>query len=166
MLKKHKRFCPPKQEELDLKPKQLNETFDLPKSEVVDVPSEVVDVPSTKPEVEETKPEAVIPTPSETEDEPLPPAPKGAYNLDFLDNLDDPNFNPFETKTKVENKFETKSDSPPKVEKVETSPVEEPSTANQKTENDSDQLNVDFEPPKRAPPKLGQNRPKKSDKGR
>ena len=26
---------------------------------------------------------------------------KGGYNLDFLDNLDDPNFNPFETKTKV-----------------------------------------------------------------
>ena len=29
------------------------------------------------------------------------PKPKGAYNLDFLDNLDDPNFNPFETKSNI-----------------------------------------------------------------
>ncbi|XP_063604729.1 transforming acidic coiled-coil-containing protein 3-like isoform X8 [Penaeus indicus] len=39
------------------------------------------------------------------EDLPIPPS-KG-YNLDFLDNLDDPNFNPFATKTSVSN-------SPPK----------------------------------------------------
>ena len=130
---------------MDLKPKQLNETFDLP-----------------QPEVQETKPE-VQPAPEPEEE--LPPAPKGAYNLDFLDNLDDPNFNPFETKTKVENKFETKpdSESPKKVEAIEKIPVEEP--ANKNTENDSDQLNLDFEPPKRAPPKLGQNRPKKAIKG-
>ena len=38
--------------------------------------------------------------PSEVE-EPLPK--RGGYNLDFLDNLDDPNFNPFETKAKVSN---------------------------------------------------------------
>eukprot|EP00091_Calanus_sinicus_P020571 TRINITY_DN5693_c0_g1_i2.p1 TRINITY_DN5693_c0_g1~~TRINITY_DN5693_c0_g1_i2.p1 ORF type:complete len:184 (-),score=61.99 TRINITY_DN5693_c0_g1_i2:131-682(-) len=38
------------------------------------------------------------------EDAPVPPA-KG-YNLDFLDQLDDPNFNPFETKTAVKNQFE------------------------------------------------------------
>ena len=93
---------------MDLKPKQLNETFDLSQSETqpeVVSPPEVAEVP--KPEVKEPEPEAVISPPKE---EPLPPAPKGAYNLDFLDNLDDPNFNPFETKTKVENKFETKSD--------------------------------------------------------
>lgn len=145
------------QEELDLKPKQLNETFDLPQSETdVVSPPEVAEVP--KPEVKEAEPEATPP-----EEESLPPPPKGAYNLDFLDNLDDPNFNPFETKTKVENKFETKSDSPPKIENVEKPVVEE--SANQKTENDSDQLNLDFEPPKRAPPKLGQNRPKKAIKG-
>ena len=151
------------QEELDLKPKQLNETFDLPQSEPqpdVVSPPEVAEVP--KPKVNETEPEVVIPPP-EAEEEPLPPAPKGAYNLDFLDNLDDPNFNPFETKTKVENKFETKSDPPPKIEKVEKPVVE--ASANQKPENDSDQLNLDFEPPKRAPPKLGQNRPKKAIKG-
>ena len=29
------------------------------------------------------------------------PLPKGAYNLDFLDNLDDPNFNPFQSKSKM-----------------------------------------------------------------
>merc|ERR1711962_631078 len=39
------------------------------------------------------------------EDLPVPPA-KG-YNLDFLDNLDDPNFNPFETKTAVLNNFDS-----------------------------------------------------------
>lgn len=33
-----------------------------------------------------------------------PPLPKSSgYNLDFLDKLDDPNFNPFETKAKVQN---------------------------------------------------------------
>jgi len=41
----------------------------------------------------------------EEEDVPVPPA-KG-YNLDFLDNLDDPNFNPFETKTAVLNNFDS-----------------------------------------------------------
>ncbi|XP_037778110.1 lisH domain-containing protein C1711.05-like isoform X3 [Penaeus monodon] len=37
----------------------------------------------------------------DTEDIPIPP--KKAYNLDFLDNLEDPNFNPFATKTVVRN---------------------------------------------------------------
>merc|ERR1712042_38418 len=32
--------------------------------------------------------------------------PSKGYNLDFLDNLDDPNFNHFETKTAVKNQFE------------------------------------------------------------
>ena len=169
-----------------MKPKQLNETFDLPQPEVVSppVPSvtdeakpEVQDskpvVEESKPEVEESKPEIQEskpevcdqPPPPEAEEE-LPPAPKGAYNLDFLDNLDDPNFNPFETKTKVENKFETKPDSetPKKVEASESS-EKSSEPANKNTENDSDQLNLDFEPPKRAPPKLGQNRPKKAIKG-
>ncbi|XP_042891226.1 transforming acidic coiled-coil-containing protein 3-like isoform X5 [Penaeus japonicus] len=36
-----------------------------------------------------------------TEEIPIPP--KKAYNLDFLDNLEDPNFNPFATKTVVRN---------------------------------------------------------------
>merc|ERR1719474_2230588 len=47
----------------------------------------------------------------EEEDLPVPPA-KG-YNLDFLDNLDDPNFNPFETKTAIKNNFGTSSVVPP-----------------------------------------------------
>jgi hypothetical protein len=34
------------------------------------------------------------------EEEERVPAPKG-YNLDFLDNLDDPSFNPFQTKTAI-----------------------------------------------------------------
>ena len=29
------------------------------------------------------------------------PIPKGSYNMDFLDNLDDPNFNPFKSKSKI-----------------------------------------------------------------
>merc|ERR1719234_1421503 len=41
----------------------------------------------------------------EEEDVPIPPA-KG-YNLDFLDKLDDPNYNPFETKTAVLNNFDS-----------------------------------------------------------
>jgi hypothetical protein len=38
------------------------------------------------------------------EEEERVPAPKG-YNLDFLDNLDDPSFNPFQTKTAIKVKF-------------------------------------------------------------
>ena len=34
---------------------------------------------------------------TELQDQPKP----SGYNLDFLDNLDDPNFNPFATKSKV-----------------------------------------------------------------
>jgi len=99
----------------------------------------------------------------------LPPAPKGAYNLDFLDNLDDPNFNPFETKTKVENKFdekiETKQPDVPKEQPTKAQPEvqsEKPDVPSEKPDVASenlDELNVDFEPPKRAPPKLGQRRP-------
>merc|ERR1719490_377758 len=37
----------------------------------------------------------------------LPAVPKKSYNMDFLDQLDDPNFNPFETKTAVKAQFDT-----------------------------------------------------------
>merc|ERR1712173_234830 len=53
---------------------------------------------ATKPVVEEVK--------NETEEVDEVKVPSKAYNLDFLDNLDDPNFNPFETKTAVVEKFE------------------------------------------------------------
>merc|ERR1719322_725585 len=43
----------------------------------------------------------------EKEEEELPVPPAKGYNLDFLDNLDDPNFNPFETKTAVLNNFDS-----------------------------------------------------------
>merc|ERR1712142_1230571 len=47
------------------------------------------------------------PQPVEAEEsEDVIPVPSKGYNLDFLDKLDDPNFNPFETKTAVVNKFE------------------------------------------------------------
>ena len=39
----------------------------------------------------------------EAEEEERVPVPGKAYNLDFLDKLDDPNFNPFETKSSVTN---------------------------------------------------------------
>merc|ERR1712130_89824 len=46
----------------------------------------------------------------EEDDSPAPPS--KSYNLDFLDKLDDPNFNPFETKTAVQNHFETTESAP------------------------------------------------------
>ena len=39
----------------------------------------------------------------------LPAAPKSGYNLDFLDKLDDPNFDPFATNTKVNNDLTSNS---------------------------------------------------------
>ena len=47
----------------------------------------------------------------EVDEEPIP-TPKGAYNMDF-DNFDDPNFNPFETKTKVVETFDEPGDETP-----------------------------------------------------
>ena len=58
--------------------------------------------------------------------------PKGGYNLDFLDNLDDPGFNPFETKTKVVNAFgasdnaEINKDAKDIAEDLNTNDVKEP----------------------------------------
>ena len=60
------------------------------------------------------------------EDE-LPLPAKGAYKIDF-DQFDDPNFNPFETKTKVVENFEVKANPTPTVESVpeqtETAPAQ------------------------------------------
>merc|ERR1719234_3087585 len=56
------------------------------------------------------KPEPVEEKPTESpkdEEDDLPAAPKKSYNMDFLDQLDDPNFNPFETKTAVKEQFDT-----------------------------------------------------------
>lgn len=47
--------------------------------------------------------------PSETQEEDEPVPPKKGYNLDFLDNLDDPNFNPFTLKTTVTNSPDKKN---------------------------------------------------------
>merc|ERR1712106_1245728 len=49
--------------------------------------------------------------------------PSKGYNLDFLDQLDDPNFNPFETKTAVVNNFD------------ENQPITEASELSQENEN-------------------------------
>ena len=49
-------------------------------------------------QVEEEKPS------TEADDQIVPPT--KSYNLDFLDNLDDPNFNPFATKTAVKESFD------------------------------------------------------------
>ena len=50
--------------------------------------------------------EAPVELDAEEQEEDAVKVPSKGYNLDFLDNLDDPNFNPFETKTSVVNKFE------------------------------------------------------------
>ena len=75
-------------------------------------------------------------------EEDIPAVPSKGYNLDFLDNLDDPNFNPFETKTAVVNKFE---DSP-----------SEPAPPAQEFETKSDEIKsqeVSDEPVKEKPKK-------------
>ena len=73
------------------------------------------------------------------DDIPVPPA--KTYNLDFLDNLDDPNFNPFQTKTAIQDNFGT---SAPVEEKpipalgtaapVEGNPIPAPGTADPNAE--------------------------------
>lgn len=52
------------------------------------------------------KPVPTVEAESATESEDVIPVPSKGYNMEFLDQLDDPNFNPFETKTAVKNNFE------------------------------------------------------------
>merc|ERR1711974_380748 len=59
--------------------------------------------PAKKPEPVEDKPTEA----AKDEEDDLPAVPKKSYNRDFLDQLDDPNFNPFETKTAVKEQFDT-----------------------------------------------------------
>merc|ERR1712013_324692 len=64
--------------------------------------------------------ERVPPIESEqTETEDVIPVPSKGYNLDFLENIDDPNFNPFETKTAVKNQFDATESLPVKEEASE-----------------------------------------------
>jgi hypothetical protein len=77
-----------------------------------------------------------------------PIAPKGAYSVDF-DKFDDPNFNPFETKKAMSNSPTNIPECKPVV------PVNEAPT-----DEIMNELETGFEPPKRAPPKLGANRKK------
>merc|ERR1711884_875118 len=84
-------------------------------------PSQTAAKPAEKAEPTETatKPEAKPPAKKALPKKPwLKPKkkPGKSYNLDFLDNLDDPNFNPFETKTAVINKFEDSSPVKPSAE--------------------------------------------------
>jgi len=74
-----------------------------------------------------------------------PPPPTGAYSME-VDKFDDPNFNPFASKKAMQN-------SPP------GSPAPKPQVS---VAEEEDALNVEIEPPKRAPPKLGANRKKVS----
>merc|ERR1712004_269974 len=73
--------------------------------------------------------------PVKEEEEGPVPAAKG-YNLDFLDKMDDPNFNPFETKTAVIEKFD--SSAPQEENGAETSLNQNPSQDKQETKQ-SDQ---------------------------
>merc|ERR1712106_555494 len=58
----------------------------------------------TKPAAKPKKPVEPVEDANDEDNTPLPPAKN--YNMDFLDKLDDPNFNPFETKTAVKNQFD------------------------------------------------------------
>ena len=61
----------------------------------------------------------------EAEECPEEKIPSKGYNLDFLDNLDDPNFNPFETKASIDQNFDDPSDTTPeKFTSQETPEVE------------------------------------------
>ena len=65
--------------------------------------------------------------PTESLEDPIP-APAKGYNLDFLDNMDDPNFNPFVTKTNVVddvNKNNLTESSPAKLTKSPISKLKE-----------------------------------------
>merc|ERR1712029_398425 len=65
--------------------------------------------------------EAPVDLDAEEQEEDAVKVPNKGYNLDFLDNLDDPNFNPFETKTSVVNKFEDSPSEPaPPAQEFET----------------------------------------------
>ena len=101
----------------------------------------------------EIKEENAINPPEEVEEEVKVPS-KG-YNLDFLDNLDDPNLNPFQTKTAIVDKFD---DSPP-VTETETIPTSsvgvetgslEPETS---VEKEPAKKSEDVKPKKELPPK-------------
>lgn len=50
--------------------------------------------------------------PGDDEDDIAPPPAKGAYEIDYS-KFDDPNFNPFETKTKITNTFDEPADEQP-----------------------------------------------------
>merc|ERR1711892_1027379 len=99
----------------------------------------------------------------ENDEQPLP-VPKGSYNMEF-DKFDDPNFNPFETKTKVQNNFDTDAattttspvaDNEEPASKEEETPVKE--TTDEPGDEALNELNATFDAPKREPPVMGKNR--------
>ena len=77
------------------------------------------------------------------EDE-LPLPAKGAYKIDF-DQFDDPNFNPFETKTKVVENFDVKVTPAPTVEPVPEQP-QAPQAPVIQDDEPGDEMD-DFNPP-------------------
>ena len=77
---------------------------------------------SSRSAVEENQSKPVV---VQNEDESEMALPKKGYQLDFLDNLDDPNFNPFATKTSVMNSpNRSKEDAKPPAEKSEEKTAE------------------------------------------
>ena len=87
----------------------------------------------------------------EADDSPLPPA-KG-YNLDFLDNLDDPNFNPFETKTAIKDNFGTSTATAANEASSATPAAVDPST--QQTDKAVDEQQSNKTEEKKSPPSMG-----------
>merc|ERR1712106_1149040 len=98
------------------------------------------------------------------------PAPSKGYNFDMLDKLDDPNFNPFETKTAVVNNFDEnqpitevselsqENENVVKVINVENNSEEKTDTSKEekkeeKTEDKKEKTKEDKKPKKALPPK-------------
>ena len=75
--------------------------------------------PSKAPAIEK---EADQPNP--VEECPEEKVPSKGYSLDFLDNLDDPNFNPFETKTSIVQKFDDPSEPTPEALTSQQAPLD------------------------------------------
>ena len=98
-------------------------------------------LPETLTEAPQMTPASGEPGDDVIEDE-LPLPAKGAYKIDF-DQFDDPNFNPFETKTKVVENFDVKP-TPAPIE--ESKSVPEPTPVTVQNDEPGDEMD-DFNPP-------------------
>eukprot|EP00092_Neocalanus_flemingeri_P000503 GFUD01000534.1.p1 GENE.GFUD01000534.1~~GFUD01000534.1.p1 ORF type:complete len:772 (-),score=285.04 GFUD01000534.1:166-2481(-) len=150
--------------------KNLKENVSVNNEEQQDIPStkaEVVEEQKVekvkkpqpkKPWLNKMKKKAAPPAETETsmDSEEVIPVPSKGYNMDFLDQLDDPNFNPFETKTAVVDKFD---DSKPVSETImgastpENENEDNGTTEVSKPEEKKEKSKEEKKPKKQLPPK-------------